>query len=106
MAGGGGGGGGGAAQPRRGRGRGAVAVPAATGAEIRGRWRQHPASTRAWTISVSLTRWESPRARGAGRVVSSRGEQGAVRPARAAGAAGAPVLFFFGAVAWGGGGAV
>src|SRR3974377_592135 len=78
--------------------RGAVAVTAATGAEIRGRWRQHPASTRAWTISVSLTRWESPRARGAGRVVSSRGEQGAVRPARAAGAAGSPILFFVRAV--------
>jgi hypothetical protein len=29
-----------------------------------------------------------------GRVVSSLGEQGAVRPARAAGAAGSPILFF------------
>ena len=50
-------------------------------------------------LSVYHTRWESPRPRGAGRVVSSRGEQGAVRPARAAGAAGSPILFFVRAMA-------
>ena len=43
---------------------------------------------------VNLLARNSPRARGAGREVSSRGEQGAVRPARAAGAAGSPILFF------------
>ena len=49
-----------------------VAVGAAAGGQLWGRWRQHPASTRASSSSVDHTCWESPRARGAGREVSSR----------------------------------
>ena len=47
-------------------------------------WRPRTAGTAWWTCRAA--RRSSPRARGAGREVSSRGEQGAVRPAVAAGA--------------------
>jgi hypothetical protein len=46
-----------------------------------------------WKIRAGYLK-QRPRARSPGRVVSSLGEQGAVRPARAAGAAGSPILFF------------